>query len=151
DQVALRLDQRFRLLTGGSRAALPRQQTLSATLDWSYDLLSKPERREFEGLAVFAAGWTLEAAEAVCAGLGVAVEDLLYVLARLIRKSLVVANETADAAERYRLLETVREYARQKLLARGVAETYAARERHARFYSAMAEGMHPAMGNPRGW
>jgi len=67
DQIALRLDQRFRLLTGGTRAALPRQQTLAATLDWSHDLLSGPERRLVERLAVFSGSWTLEAAEAVCA------------------------------------------------------------------------------------
>src|SRR5205823_4300776 len=67
EQVAARLDQRFRLLTGGSRVAVPRQQTLHATLDWSYDLLADPERRLFNRLSVFAGGWTLEAAEAVCA------------------------------------------------------------------------------------
>jgi predicted ATPase len=81
EQVALRLDQRFRLLTVGSRAALPRQQTLAATLDWSYDLLRKPERLLFERLAVFSGGWRLEAAEAVCAGDGLDNEDVLDVLA----------------------------------------------------------------------
>ena len=93
DQLAARLDQRFRLLTGGSRAALPRQQTLRATLDWSYDLLSEPERRLFNRLSVFAGGWTLEAAEAVCAGDGIEPEDVLDLLLRLVRKSLVVAEE----------------------------------------------------------
>jgi predicted ATPase/transcriptional regulator with XRE-family HTH domain len=150
-QLADRLDQRFRLLTGGSRVALPRQQTLQATLDWSYDLLSKPERRLFERLAVFAGHWTLEAAEAVCAGGGLAAQDVLDLLARLVRKSLVVATEAADGVERYRLLETVREYARQKLLTRGAAETTAVRERHATFYSAQAESLHPATALRAGW
>jgi non-specific serine/threonine protein kinase len=139
EQLAARLDQRFRLLTGGSRAALPRQQTLQATLDWSYDLLSKSERRLFERLAVFAGGWTLEAAEAVGVGVSVAGEDVLDLLARLIRKSLVVASEASDGAEHYALLETVRDYARQKLMARGAAEATSARERHAAYYSELAE------------
>lgn len=143
EQLALRLDQRFRLLTGGSRASLPRQQTLQAALDWSYDLLSKSERRLFERLAVFAGGWTLEAAEAVGVGVGVAAEDVLDLLARLVRQSLVLAGEGADGAERYGLLETVRDYARQKLLARGITEITGARERHAVFYSYLAGHLSP--------
>src|SRR5262249_49487486 len=122
EQVALRLDQRFRLLTVGSRAALPRQQTLAATPDWSYDLLRQPARLWFERLAVCSGGWTLEAAEAVCAGDGLDDEDVLDVLANLTRKSLVVAEEAIDGAERYSLLETVRDYARTKLASRGAAE-----------------------------
>jgi predicted ATPase/class 3 adenylate cyclase len=101
EQLAARLDQRFRLLTGGARTALPRQQTLAATLDWSYSLLSKAERRLFERLAVFSGGWTLEAAESVCAGPPVAQEDVLEVLVRLTRKSLVLAEETISGTERY--------------------------------------------------
>jgi predicted ATPase len=143
EQLAQRLDLRFRLLTGGSRAALPRQQTLQATLDWSYDLLSRSERRLFERLAVFDGGWTLEAAETVCVGVGVAADDVLDLLARLVRKSLVVATEAADGSERYRLPETVRDYARQKLLARGTGETIAARERHATFYLDLAQRWYP--------
>jgi predicted ATPase len=143
EQLALRLDQRFRLLTGGSRAALPRQQTLQATLDWSYDLLGKSERRLFERLAVFAGGWTLEAAEAVGVGVGVEAEDVLDLLSRLVRKSLVLATEAADGAERFVLLETVRDYARQKLLARGRVEITSIRERHAVFYSDLAEDLDP--------
>jgi predicted ATPase/DNA-binding XRE family transcriptional regulator len=139
EQLALRLDQRFRLLTGGSRAALPRQQTLQATLDWSYELLSKSERRLFERLAVFAGGWTLEAAEAVGVGVDVSADDVLDLLEGLVRKSLILANEAADGTERFAFLETVRDYARQKLLARGRSETRGARERHAAFYSSLAE------------
>ncbi len=137
EQIGRRLDQRFRLLTGGSRAVLPRQQTLAATLDWSYDLLARPERRVFERLAVFSGGWTLEAAEAVPASGGLHSEDVLDVLAHLTRKSLVVADQAADGSERYSLLETVREYARQKLVARGETQVKALRDRHAAFYTSL--------------
>ena len=143
EQLAARLDQRFRLLTGGSRAALPRQQTLRATLDWSYDLLSDPERRLFNRLSVFAGGWTLEAAEAVCAGAGIERHDVLDLLLCLVRKSLVVAEEGGDGAERYRLLETLRQYAHERLLAAGEAETV--HERHACCYLALAEEVGPSM------
>jgi predicted ATPase len=96
EQLAARLDQRFRLLTGGSRTALPHQQTLRATLDWSYDLLSDPERCLLSRLSVFAGGWTLQAAEAVCRGDGIGEQDVLHVLMRLVRKSLVIAEEGRD-------------------------------------------------------
>jgi predicted ATPase/DNA-binding XRE family transcriptional regulator len=142
EQLAERLDQRFRLLTGGTRTALPRQQTLVATLDWSYDLLSRAERRLFERLAVFSGGWTLEAAETVCAGHGVASQDVLDLLDRLARKSLVVAEEAITGAERYAFLETVREYARAKLVARGAADVATLRRQHAEFYVAFAEPLH---------
>jgi predicted ATPase len=138
EQLAARLDQRFRLLTGGSRAALPRQQTLQATLDWSYDLLSRSERRLFEHLAVFAGGWTLDAAEAITVGPCVPHDDVLDLLANLVRKSLVVVTDISDGAQGYALLETMRDYARQKLLARGIAETTATRQRHAFYYSELA-------------
>ena len=90
-QLASRLDDRFRLLTGGARTALPRQQTLRAVVEWSYDLLFDDERRVFERLSVFAGGCSLEAAEAVCAGDDVAPEDVADLLAHLVDKSLVVA------------------------------------------------------------
>jgi predicted ATPase/DNA-binding XRE family transcriptional regulator len=134
EQVAVRLDARFRLLTGGSRAALPRQQTLAATLDWSYDLLSRPERSLFERLAVFSGGWTLEAAEDVCADGALQREAVLDVLANLTRKSLVIAEETTYDAERYSMLETVRDYARQKLASRTAAQIRSLRDRHADFF-----------------
>jgi non-specific serine/threonine protein kinase len=144
EQLASRLDQRFHLLTGGNRISLPRQQTLQATLDWSYTLLSRPERRLFERLSVFCGSWTLEAAEAVGTGRGVAARDALDLLAQLVRKSLVVARETDDGVARYAFLETVGEYARQKLTARGVVEITETRERHARFYSEAAQGTYSA-------
>jgi predicted ATPase len=143
DQLAARLDQRFRLLTGGSRTALPRQQTLRATLDWSYELLSDPERRLFCCLSVFAGGWTLEAAEAVCAGQAIQPEDVVELLTRLVRKSLVAAEEGRDGTARYRLLETLRQYAHERLTEAGEAHT--ARERHASYYLALAEEVGPSM------
>ena len=143
EQLAAALGPALSAATGGSRAALPRQQTLQATLDWSYDLLSKSERRLFERLAVFAGDWTLEAAEAVGVGVAVPADDVLDLLAGLVRKSLVLASEAADGTERFALLETVRDYARQKLLARGRSQTRAARERHAAFYSNLAERFYP--------
>ena len=127
DQLAARLDDRFRLLTGGSRTALPRQQTLRATLDWSYELLSPPEQRLLRRLAIFAGGWTLEAAEAVCSGDGLAAEDVLDLLGRLVAKSLVgLEDERTDT--HYGLLETVRQYAWETLAAAG--EETATRDRH---------------------
>src|SRR5262249_46723791 len=136
-QILDRLDDRFGLLTGGSRTALPRHQTLRATLDWSYDALSAAERTLLRLLSVFAGGWTLEAAEAVCGTNGVQVfgcsgvqgpsrtpherlntrtpehstAEVLDLLTSLVDKSLVLCEES-EAAARYRLLETVRQYAR---------------------------------------
>ena len=110
EQIAARLDDRFRLLTGGSLTALPRQQTLRGTLDWSYDLLSELERTLFRRLAVFAGAFTLEAAEAVGAGDGIATDEVIDLLAGLVSKSMVVVGRETEAV-RYRLLETVRQYA----------------------------------------
>jgi predicted ATPase len=131
EQVAARLDQRFRLLTSGSRVALPRQQTLRATLDWSYDLLTDLEQRLLNRLAVFAGGWNLEAAEAVCAGRGIQMEDVVDLLLRLVRKSLVIAEEGGQDANRYRLLETLRQYAQERLTADG--EQDVVRDQHANY------------------
>ena len=98
EQIAARLDQRFRLLTGGNRTAVRRQQTLQATIDWSYQLLSEEERRLVRRLAVFAGGWSLEAAEAVGAGTEVMrpAEDVLELLSRLVAKSMVLVEEPGD-------------------------------------------------------
>ena len=131
--IAVRLDDRFRLLTGGSRTAMPRQQTLRATVDWSYALLSEPERAVLRRLSVFAGGWTLDAAEAVA---GVGVLDLPGLLASLIEKSTVVADRHAGAM-RYRLLETIRQYARERL--REAGEERRTRERHLAYFLALAE------------
>jgi predicted ATPase/DNA-binding SARP family transcriptional activator len=141
DQLAARLDQRFRLLTGGSRAALPRQQTLRATLSWSYGLLGEPEQYLFKRLSVFAGGWTLEAAETVCSAEELPREDVLDLLGRLVSKSLVATEESAEGTKRYQLLETVREYAREQLLARGEGE--AVQQRHANYYLEFVEALDP--------
>ena len=115
EQIAQRLDDRFRLLTGGGRTALPHHQTLRALIDWSHSLLTDQERILFRRLSVFAGGWTIEAAEAVCAGDGIESSDVLDLLLRLVDKSLVSMDEQS-AETRYHMLETIREYAREKLL-----------------------------------
>jgi non-specific serine/threonine protein kinase len=145
EQIAARLDDRFRLLTGGSRTALRRQQTLRATVDWSHDLLSEPERALLRRLSVFAGGWTLEAAEAVCAADPVASEDVLDLLTGLVDKSLVVA-EGQDSGERYRLLETIRQYGWGKL--QEADEAALLRTRHAEWFMALAVRAEPALSRP---
>ena len=126
-QVAQRLDDRFRLLTGGGRTVVARQQTLRALIDWSYDLLGDAERLLLRRLSVFVRGWRLEAAETVCAGDGIEREAILDLLAHLVDKSLVVKQDPGGVA-RYTMLETVREYAREKLVDSGEASTL--RRRH---------------------
>ena len=128
DQIAARLDDRFRLLTGGSRMALPRHRTLKATMDWSYELLTDVERLLFVRLAVFAGSFGLEAAERVCAGDTVDDIDVLDLLSRLIDRSLVVLEETPSEA-RYRLLDTVQQYAAERLAEEDPAGSVAARHR----------------------
>jgi non-specific serine/threonine protein kinase len=134
--IATRLDDRFRLLTGGPRTALPRQQTLRATLDWSHGLLSPSEQVLLRCLAVFAGGWALEAAEAVCAGEIVAKEEILDLLSALVHKSMVQAEEV-DGGPRYRLLETVRQYGQERLAAAG--EEAAVQDAHLAYFLALAE------------
>ena len=136
EELNRRLDHRFRLLTGGSRTALPRQQTLRSLIDWSYDLLHDPEKLLLQRLSVFAGGWTLEAAECVCAGGDVEDGAVLDLLTSLIDKSLVAVDQS-DARFRYRLLETVRQYARERLVESGGAE--AIRARHRDYFVALAE------------
>jgi predicted ATPase/class 3 adenylate cyclase len=131
-----RLDNMFRLLTGGSRTALPRQQTLQALIDWSYDLLSPSEQVLLRRLSVFAGGWTLEASEAVCVGENVEEWEILDLLTSLVEKSLVLYEERSGEG-RYRLLETVRQYARDRLLE--AAEGAAVRERHRDWFLALVE------------
>ena len=140
DELADRLDQRFRLLTGGYRTAVRRQQTLSATIDWSYELLPEPERALFRSLSVFAGGWSLAAAEAVGPPPAESGADVGERLNQLVRKSMVVVDEipgVGPATTRYRFLETIRQYAEEKLLSCGEAE--AARTRHAEWYVMLAE------------
>jgi predicted ATPase/predicted negative regulator of RcsB-dependent stress response len=153
DAVGARLDDRFRLLQAGSRAAPTRQQTLEATLDWSHELLADPERILLRRLAVFSGGFTLEAAEEVCAGDGLERAQVPELLARLVEKSLVAAEER-QAPRRYRLLETIRAYAAIRLDEAG--ERAAAAGRHAVWVSglvaagdAQLSGLDPERGNLR--
>lgn len=125
-QLAERLGDRFELLSVGSRTALPRHQTLRSALDWSYDLLSEPEQALLRRLAVFVGGWSAEAAEDVCCGESIERDALVPLLARLVTKSLVV-RDAAAGEPRFRLLETVRHYAADRLAESGEAFETAAR------------------------
>jgi predicted ATPase/class 3 adenylate cyclase len=144
-QIRDRLEDRFRLLTGGSRTALPRQQTLRATVDWSHDLLSAPEQVLLRRLSVFAGGFSLDAVEQVCGGSQVAPEDVLDLLTRLVGRSLAFL-ETGSAGGRYRLLETIRAYALEKLREGG--EEPELRRRHLQYCLGVAETAEPALRGP---
>jgi predicted ATPase/DNA-binding SARP family transcriptional activator len=162
DRLARAPQTRFQLLRGGTRTALPRHQTLWALIDWSYDLLSEEERTLLRRLSVFAGSWTLEAAEAVCGegevasrqsgalraidhresglptwDLRLATDGVLDLLAALVEKSLVIHEQPGEGGGRYRLLETIRQYAAERLVEQG--ETDAARDRHSRFFVRLAE------------
>lgn len=167
EEINSRLDHRFRLLTGGSRTALPRQQTLRAMIDWSYDLLDEHEKALLHRLSVFAGGWRLEAAEAVCAADKAvgnrqsAVEgtsdhrlpiadcllptDVLELLTSLCGKSLVMADQQVGVT-RYRLLETVRQYARERLVEIGESEMVW--QRHLDHFLSLAEVAEPELSGP---
>jgi predicted ATPase/DNA-binding CsgD family transcriptional regulator len=137
-QISARLDDCFRLLATESRMADPRHQTIRATIDWSFELLSREERVLFRRLSVFAGGFTLETAEAVCAGEDIEAHEVLDLLSHLVEKSLVlVAEQQGGEGARYRLLETVRRYGWEKLSESSGAERV--RERHARYYLYLAE------------
>ena len=142
-EISSRLDQRFRLLTGGSRTALPRHQTLRALIDWSYDLLNPEEQIMLDRLSVFAGGWTLVAAEAVTSRGGTEEWQVLDHLAALVDKSLVQAEEV-DGSTRYGLLETVRQYAAERLAQRLGCERGETRAAHRDHYLAVVEtaGIH---------
>ena len=142
EQIVARLDDRFRLLTGGSRTALPRQQTLRSTIDWSDSLLSDAERILFRRLAVFAGGWTFDAAEAVCVNDGLDAFEMLDLLAQLVNKSLVTT-EVHEGETRYRMLDTIRDYALDKL--RDAGEVGQVRDRHLEYFLALAETAEPQL------
>ncbi|MGH4002404.1 MAG: BTAD domain-containing putative transcriptional regulator [Pseudonocardiaceae bacterium] len=135
-QLLSRLDDRFQLLTTGHRTALPRQQTLRATVDWSFDLCSPQEQRLWMRVSVFAGSFGLEAAEDVCSGEGLAAEDVLDVLDGLVDKSVLIREEHSEVV-RYRLLETLRQYGQHKLRAAG--EETPPRRRHADWYLRLTE------------
>lgn len=134
--INVRLRDRFKLLTGGGRVLLERQQTLRALVSWSYDLLTESEQVLFDRLGVFAAGFELDAAENVCGTEPLSSDDVLDLVASLVDKSLVMAEEREDGT-RYRTLETIRDYAREKLEARGDMAAVAAR--HCDYFLAMAK------------
>jgi predicted ATPase/DNA-binding SARP family transcriptional activator len=144
-EIAARLDDRFNLLTQGSRTAMPRHQTLRATIDWSYDLLSQKERVLFRRLAVFAGGWTLEEAETICSGDDLKVNEMLDLLTQLVDKSLVIVQDWGGDV-RYQMLETIRQYAWEKLAEGG--ETESLRGRHASFFMQLAELAGPELRRP---
>jgi predicted ATPase/class 3 adenylate cyclase/DNA-binding CsgD family transcriptional regulator len=135
EQIVTKLDDRFKLLTGGI-SSLPRHQTLRATMDWSYGLLGEQEQVLLRRLSVFAGGWTLEAAEAICAGGGVESAEILDLLMHLVDKSLVIA-ETQRMEARYRLLETVRQFGQERLEETGESATL--RRQHRDWYRDLAE------------
>ena len=140
EEIAAHLDDRFRLLTGGSRTALERHQTLFALIEWSHNLLSEPERVLLRRLSVFAGGWSFEAAQTVWGeGLG---DDMLDLLTHLVDKSLVAVEAEMEKA-RYRLPETIRQYARDKLFGSGEAEQV--RDRHLEFFVHFAETAEPKL------
>lgn len=145
-QLADRLDDRFRLLTSGSRTVLPRQQTLRAVVDWSWDLTDAPERAVLRRLSVFSGGCDLAAAEDVCAGGGVDRREVPALLGSLIDKSLVVAAPAPDGEMRYRLLETVGEYAGERLDEAG--ERDGAERRHLVTYRELARTTDPLLRGP---
>jgi predicted ATPase/class 3 adenylate cyclase len=154
EQIAARLDDRFKLLTGGSRTLLPRQQTLRALIDWSFDMLSDEEKAVFARLSVFAGGWTLEAAAAITAGEGIELDSVglgaagprhysadveswqvLDLITQLVDKSLIIYDDTREAP-RYRMLETLRQYGRDRLNEGGESEL--AHKLHAAWFAELA-------------
>lgn len=144
ETIASRLGDRFRLLTRGDRAALPRQQSLRALIDWSHELLTVKERALLRRLSVFSGGWTLEAAEAVCTDDMIEAEDVVDLLAHLVDKSLV---SPEAGGMRYRMLETIRQYARERL--EEVREKKAVRSRHLAYYVTVAERARGELTGPR--
>ncbi|MGQ0549733.1 MAG: tetratricopeptide repeat protein [Armatimonadota bacterium] len=145
EQIAARLDDRFHLLTAGSRTAPPRHQTLQAAIDWSHDLLAESERVMLRRLSVFAGGFTLEGAEAVCAWEGVREFDVLDLLSQLVDKSLLLVEQRGTEL-RYRLLETIRQYAEERLRASG--DEAVLRARHRDWFLRLAEQAEPAVRGP---
>jgi len=150
--LAARLSERLRLFSTETHGVPVRQRTLRAAIDWSYDLLSKPEQAFFRRLSVFVGGWTVGAAESLwCSADGIQSDEVLDLLARLVDRSLVQVEPVGDGAVRYRLLETIREYALRQLRANG--EDAAARRWHAAYFLALAEEAEPELwgARPEAW
>jgi non-specific serine/threonine protein kinase len=148
-EIAARLDDRFGLLHDGGRSVLPHQRSLRASISWGYSVLAEPEQRLFDELSVFAGGWSIDAAAEVSSSLPSGSSRLVRAMARLVDTSLIVADVRGSA--RYRMFETLREFGRGQLAARGTAEATAAR--HAAFYAALAEKAETELTGPAqaGW
>jgi predicted ATPase len=146
EQIAARLNERFRLLTGGRRTALPRQQTLQALIDWSWNLLHEREQVLFRRLSVFSGGWTLEAAQAVTSDDQLDEFEILDLLDQLINKSLVNVEHLPKGNVRYAMLESIRQYARDRLFEAGEGETL--RDRHAEYFAGFGEQMAETLEGP---
>ena len=147
EQIAEQLDRCFHILTGGSRTALPKHQTLQASIDWSWHLLRNVEQILLRRLAVFAGGWTLESAQAVCGGDGVEAGAVLDLMNQLVNKSLVISERKQVRETRYHILETIRQYASERLLEAGEAEQL--RNRHLNFFLRWAERVEPEVRGPQ--
>ncbi len=145
-QIAERLDDRFHLLTSGSRTAVPRQQTLRALIDWSHDLLSEPERKLLRRLSVFARGRTLEALEAVCSDDELHQREIIDLITQLVDKSLVTVEKTPEHGARYFLLESVWDYTNEKLAESGERDTF--RARHLDYFLKFAEEAEEKISGP---
>jgi len=146
EQIAARLNESFNLLTGGSRTALPRQQTIRTSIDWSWNLLTDSERSVLCCLSVFAGGWILESAEFVCSENGIEKNQVAELLSYLVAKSLVVANQASGRERRYHLLETIRQYADEKLGESRKKETI--RTRHLKYFLKVSEEIEPGLIGP---
>jgi predicted ATPase len=147
DEMAQKLDDSLDLLSTGPRTVPPRQRTMRAAIGWSHELLSEQEKAMFRRLSVFAGGFTLEAAEAVCPGSMIEEGEVLNLVSELVNKSLVVAHTTAEGRVRYRMLEQVRQYAREKLEESGEAGEVL--DRHAAVFLALAEEAEPELKRQR--
>jgi non-specific serine/threonine protein kinase len=143
EQIASQLDQRFHALTGGSRTALPRHQTLLASIDWSWHLLYDPEQIVLRRLSVFAGGFTLDSAGQVCRGKGIESRQIAGLIAGLVTKSLVVPLQESGRERRYHLLETIRQYARERMVEAGEEATI--RARHLRYFLELCKQAEPAL------
>lgn len=146
DQIVARLGDRFDLLAPATHAARSHHRTLRAAIDWSYDQLNPPEQVLLQRLSVFAAGCSLATAEAVCAGDGIEPEQVLDLLSSLVNKSLMVAQTLQGSEARYRMLETIRQYAQEKLMAAG--EWPAIRDRHLQYFLQLTEETAPKLSGP---
>jgi len=147
EQIAARLNESFSFLTSSGRSKLARQQTLQASIEWSWDLLSDSERVLLRRLSVFAGGWTLDAAESVCSGDGIGSQQVLDLMTQLVMKSLVVADQESGRERRYHLLEMLRQYAHQKLAKSGEVESIA--ERHLNYFLQLSEKIEDGVFGPQ--